>query len=153
VSKIDGTDDSRWVTGEFSFWLIEYSPDRPIILFLRSAENLNIRFYGDEWGELFYGVLKCPTFHEVSEAQSNEPAQVNYYDALREFLFEYPMLRELSEIYSKVLFQLENIPKLRTEVLELMPKAENNEIALRGLEKLKNGCDKALEKNKLLYLN
>jgi hypothetical protein len=146
-------DSSRWVSGDFSLWLVDYFPDRPIILFLRSAENLHIRFNGDEWGELFYGVLNCPTFDEVCEAQNIEPSVLNYYNALREFLSEYPMLRELSEIFSKVLFQLENIPKLRQEVLELMPKAENNEIALRGLEKIKNGCDKAIEKNKLLYFN
>ena len=141
-----------WVPGGFKLWLVDYSPERPFNLSLQYGENLNMTFDGREWAELFYVVLNCPTFQEVSERKEDESASEAYERSFKEATAAFPMLQELSNIYSKVLFHFEHIEKLREEILAVMPKATENVFALRGLQKLKEGCDKALEKRMLLYL-
>lgn len=124
---------------------------------LRNAESLRLRLEGDEWGELFYGVLECPTAlkYKVEHPMKTDYQtwKMHYEQKFKKAIPDYPMLRELCDIFYKILFSKEQIYKLKLEVLEIIPKAVNNEIALRGLEKLKVACEKALEKEKLLYFN
>ena len=140
------------VSGEYTLWLIENS-DRPLNLYLRKAENLNIRFNGLEWAQLFYQVLNCPTADEYLPSEDIKVWQERNERKFREVISDYPMLGELNDIYSKLLFNQKQIQELKNEILEVIPRAINNKPALQGLVKLKDGCEKALEKEKFLYFN
>jgi len=141
-----------WVSGEYSLWLIENS-GRPLNLYLRKAENLKIRFDGLEWAQLFYVVLGCPTADEYLPSEDIKVWQERNERKFREAIPDFPMLAELNDIYSKLLFNQNQIQELKNEILEVIPKADKNEPALQGLMKLKDGCEKALEKGKFLYFN
>lgn len=143
---------SLWVSGEYTLWLIENS-GRPINLYLRKAENLSIRFDGSEWAQIFYEVLGCPTADEYLPSEDIEVWQKRNERNFREAISDFPMLGELNDIYSKILFNQKQIRELRSEILEAIPKAIDNKIALQGLMKLKEGCEKALEKKKFLFFN
>ena len=73
------------------------------------------------WAEKFYAVLNCPTQQEVCEANEKEPSREDYDYIFKAVILEFPMLQELNDVYSKVLFQLEHIEKFREELLSVIP--------------------------------
>ncbi len=143
---------SLWVSGEYSLWLIENS-GRPLNLYLRKAENLHIKFDGLEWAQLFYEVLGCPLADKYLSSEDLKVWQERNEKRFREAIPDFPMLGELNDICSKILFNQTQIQKLKSEILEVIPKAANNKPALQGLMKLKEACEKSLEKEKFLYFN
>jgi len=147
--------NSFWVSGEYSFWLIENQIDRPINVNIRNAERLNFTFTGEEWAQLFYNVLNCPTVNDHPQMPNEDRKfwQKRYDEKFKQSLSTYPMLSELNDIYSKMLFDPKQIRKLMEEITIVMPKASRNKIATQGLKKLYEACKIAVEKEKILYLN
>ena len=136
-------------------WLINDPVNRPINFSLRKAEYLKLRFNGYEWAQLFYVVFGCPTALEVAQLP-NEDHQTwvkRNENIFREHISDFPLLGELNDIYSKILFNLAQVKALKKEIAAIMPHAINNEPALNGLKKLNEACEIAAKKEKFLLLN
>lgn len=112
-----------------------------------------MKFDGGEWGQLFYGVLGCPTADEYIAEEGIQVCMKRNEEKFREAVLDYPMLGELNDIYSDILFKPEHTKKLLKEIIEIIPKACENEIALEGLNKLKLACEIAIKKDKILFLS
>lgn len=143
---------STSIAGDYSLWLIE-NLGTPININFQKAEFLEINISGREWGELFYIVLNCPTSDEYLPKEKLKVWLKRNENKFRKAIPDYPMLGELNDIHSKIIFNQKQVKELYMEVLEVISNVVNNEIALRCLKKLKIACEKALEKDKILYLS
>ena len=145
--------NSLWVAGDFTLWLINNSGTNPININLRKSEPLHLKLLGEEWAQLFYGVLGCPVADNYSTEDSLKDWLVRNEIKFRQSISNFPMLGELHDIHSKILFNQEQVKSLSEEVLRAIPMAKDNKSALEGLAKLATACRVAIEKEKFLYLN
>lgn len=101
---------------------------------------------GEEWVALFRDVLDCPMginepyFPGDNIGERHEKFRLKFQQTLK----DYPMLGRIWDTYIDVTYTPEDIKELRDECLKIRPVAADNQIALRGLNKLINACDEAL---------
>jgi len=101
---------------------------------------------GEEWVALFRDVLDCPMGNnephlpEDDIGERHEKFRLKFQQTLK----DYPMLGRIWDTYIDITYKSEDIKELRDECLKIRPVAADNQIALRGLNKLINACDEAL---------
>lgn len=159
-SRFDSTDEAQFkemlaarsqdveeptskIVGRLSFFVVR--DPKSFFEGLKQPDHyLDIDLTGDEWGALFYDVLKCPkaTVEPFSPGDDTEQWRERYRLKFQQVMPNYPLLGRIWDLYEYVSYRPKEIAQLREECLRIQDNT-SNEKALAALTKLVTACDEA----------
>lgn len=105
--------------------------------------------FGNEWGELFYDILKCP--HPPQFQGDMSTYQERRSEEFRKALPRNPMLARIFDMFADAWYRPEEIAALRAECVQVRDEGVAAETP-EALQKLLVACDEALKMGTGLYL-
>ncbi len=108
-------------------------------------------FTGSDWDALFVDILQCPEPQPYVQGEDLD----KYLDRQRkifcEWLYDYPMLCRIWDLYTDVGYSVDEIVQLRNECRSIHS-TTSEPGALQALDKILLACNQALESHCGLFL-